>query len=1264
MKKNYLLSIVLIFISFYLLNAQIFNVNTSLFPEELVQNHLLYESGQCETSISVNSPINGSFNTPPLNSYGAFTASGNSSFSFNEGIILSTGSASHAANTGSSNQGSTSWAGSSLYESTLGLPAGSTFNATEIEFTFLALQNNIIINYVFASEEYSSSNTCTNSDGVLILIKPAGSPDSSYTNIALTPNGDPVTIATIHEAQTAPACPDRNGALLAGARGAGTPFPNYAQYTSTLQAETNSVVNERYTVKIIVADDTDQTIDSAVLIEKINNSLLLELGSLEGATFKAGDVQTCSNLVTLTPSQNYSPTVNYLWTSSIDASFSSNSRTIDVSDSGDYTLQVSASSGCSVTQTINITISDINTGNSLSDLNECTTSGTTTIFDLTQQNSAVLSGRTSSTVEYFTSNIAAESNTASPIANPSNYTGTNGETIFARTIEQPAGCKYISNFVLNVGQGTSISSAPRNFVRCDVENVFGSTVSNADGFEGIFPPEVTGELFAGIGGTFVYYEDSALTTPFDDSRLYTDGTVFYAQNISDTGCESNAILITFVLDTPPNDIPFDEVVGNVPIFEEIIICDETDGDKDGFATFNLLPQGAKITNPGVSITYHESVTDAQNNTREITNPAAYRNTQVNIQEVAIRVVKNGETCPIIRPFLLKPRHLITDSVFENVVECDTDDDGFAVFDLSNKKADISPEFTVEFFRDEAATMPIADSELTAFTNETINSQTIHVRLTDDDPVCSDMETFQLVVAPRVVVNTPPAGTVVNVCDADTDGQVDGLVTIFNNEIAPLITTNPSIDINYFTSQTEANDPDGIAIDNTYVNTASATPVEYYAKASSLEGCFAVVPFMVDVNPAPEASIPTPIMVCYDRNISIPFQDLSQNLNEVIPAAEQSEYTFTYYTTEASARIIPATSTDLIPTTEVTAYDLNNDGDYIIWIRVENNTSGCVSVVNQVFNVNTIPIVADGRDFLLCIDAGDATQADFNLESRDAILLGDSQPEKSVKYYNSSAGAIASDPVDEIDKTTMFSSSTPKQTIFFRIENTNDANCFITDEFDLKIEENAPVRIASNLVSCDNEDADIGRLEFNLQQVIDEMTNNGSIPVKAIRFYATADDAGFLDPVPAGEEVGPPNGTELPLLYTNVSPLSQEIIARVENTNSCVTFQRFILIVREKPLVAPIAPIETCDVSGNGRELINLTQVEASFDFSQNIRPPSLASSDGILYFKTEADRDGFDPSSNRTEISDAEKMAFEVTSPTSIQLSPGFLKSFKEEINL
>jgi len=269
----------LLFSSSCLFSQQI-SINSTVDLESLIEDNLV--TG-CVDISNINSPVNGISSGLP--SY-AYFERGNSNFPFEQGIMLSTGGAAsggNAATTPTLSEGSSSWGTDPDLETALGIT--NTVNATSIEFEFVSISNQFQFNYLLASEEYFGINPCQFSDGFVFLIREAGTADP-YQNIALIPGTTiPVNTNTIHD-EIFGVCPAENDQFFDGYNLGDT---NYNGRTTVLTASGTIIPNVTYQIKLIIADQTDGTFDTAVFIEG-DSFKILDLGE---------DISTCAILKNL-----------------------------------------------------------------------------------------------------------------------------------------------------------------------------------------------------------------------------------------------------------------------------------------------------------------------------------------------------------------------------------------------------------------------------------------------------------------------------------------------------------------------------------------------------------------------------------------------------------------------------------------------------------------------------------------------------------------------------------------------------------------------------------------------------------------------------------------------------------------------------------------------------------------------------------------------------------------------------------------------------
>jgi hypothetical protein len=245
----------------------------------------IYTGTTSNTTFFTPSTTAGAQNNANDRSWGYYRQ-GNSNFTFEEGLVLSTGYARRSGNefinppgtiiTGIINNPAT--AQYNTFRNTLEFHTGST-NLTDLtgfQFNFTAQGSSISFEYMLSSEEYTSNFPCNFYDSFALLIKPTALPDTpaNWTNLAFIPGTTiPVTIQNIHGAGTT--CGPQNIAWFdnyyPGSSHNTLPvsaaMSNLNGFTQPLLANfPNLVPGDEYTFRFLVADRGDRQYDTSIFI--------------------------------------------------------------------------------------------------------------------------------------------------------------------------------------------------------------------------------------------------------------------------------------------------------------------------------------------------------------------------------------------------------------------------------------------------------------------------------------------------------------------------------------------------------------------------------------------------------------------------------------------------------------------------------------------------------------------------------------------------------------------------------------------------------------------------------------------------------------------------------------------------------------------------------------------------------------------------------------------------------------------------------------
>jgi gliding motility-associated-like protein len=248
---------------------------TTYTAEQLVTDILI--EGDCAVVTNIQAS---SHSTGANIGYSYFT-DGGSSFPFEDGVILSSGSASNAEGPffGFGAGDGFGGPGDADLEAITGVT--NTNDASYIEFDFVPIAPQIQFNFLMASTEYNGGDECTYADSFAFILTEIST--GTVTNLAVLPTtdsgDDSIVVTNIH--------PEVTGFF-------GCPAVNeqyFEEYTSdygvinyggrTVPLTAFSLVNpgEQYHIKLVMADQGDDFLDTAIFIEGGSFSLgNLDLG--------------------------------------------------------------------------------------------------------------------------------------------------------------------------------------------------------------------------------------------------------------------------------------------------------------------------------------------------------------------------------------------------------------------------------------------------------------------------------------------------------------------------------------------------------------------------------------------------------------------------------------------------------------------------------------------------------------------------------------------------------------------------------------------------------------------------------------------------------------------------------------------------------------------------------------------------------------------------------------------------------------------------
>ena len=612
-----------------------------------------------------------------------------------------------------------------------------------------------------ASEEYEGGSECSYADSFAFLLREVGT--TTYTNLAVLPDGTPVSVKNINDA-------DGCRANVSFFEGYNINDTNYGGRTKVLTATATVIPNNTYEIKLVVADQGDSEWDSAIFLEAGSFVLDADLGK---DRLKIDNNAVCENTVLL-DATIVAP--NYKWfkdggeiTGEISQTYTANLG------NGIYKVEATFAAGCLAEDEIELEFVQPPMATDPGIMAGCDGDGDgITVFNLNDNASAILAGQDLMIFEvlYFLDAVYLNQ---IPVADVSNF-NSSGQTIYARVRNINS-----NNCVADVSFNTEVYVAAQPLDAASIvpvhvcDDTLVGTLS--DGFVRTNIMVREAEILNGQNTaeyTLTYFTDaeyivaSEISDPVNFENTISGGQPIFVRM-------TNNLNATCYADTSFELKIFDAPIATQPM--DLTLCDD---DNNGVMAFDLSSQDGFINSAsGMSISYHLSQLDAD--TGAASNPLSSPY-ESGIDTIYVRLENNGNTdCYDTTSFEIEVFELafpLDSANIDSIEECDnisvgTDTDGFIVFDLTQRETDIlngqdSSVFTLTYFTDAGYTNQIPVAQETAFENTTAGGQTVYVRMTNNlNATCYDDTSFEISVFELPVLNSPPF--VLEQCDDDFDG---------------------------------------------------------------------------------------------------------------------------------------------------------------------------------------------------------------------------------------------------------------------------------------------------------------------------------------------------------------------------------------------------------------------------------------------------------------------------------------------------------------
>ncbi|MDN3708077.1 choice-of-anchor L domain-containing protein [Myroides ceti] len=793
-------------------------------------------------------------------------------------------------------------------------------------------------------------------------------------------------------------------------------------------------------------------------------------------------------------------------------------------------------------------------------------------FDLTVQSAIVYHGALGYTVTYHHSEDDANSNTGA-IQEPelSNYQATDGETIWVRVENDQNVDEFgVTSFRLFIHPLPVANTNRLPMYGCEI---------NGSGFANFnLALNQSNIIGTATGINLSYYQTEAEAENGGPSLPlnYTgpQGTLYVRVEYAATGC--------FIV------VEQQLLIRNTPIANPVGPVTYCDPNNDGFGIFNLEALKIQIAgNPipaGIQVSYHETLSDAQNNVLPINQVVNYVNITPNAQTIYARVGYINSSCSSIVPvtLIVNPTPDVIGNLEYSI--CDDNNDGLAVFDLTSQAgvilnglnpADYTLSYHTTFDNATFDVFPISNP--TAFSN--LTSETVYVRVENNTTGCFRVVTLHLVVNAKPVVPNPVP--TYQLCDDNHDGFM-----IFNlASRIPAITNNQSnlLVTFHYTAADAQNDVAPLPMN--YQNAVQNVQTLHVRVEDARTGCFTLTTMDIRVSPAPVLHIPAaPIAVCASGQGGFGTIDLTSYAALLL---QGENYTLTFFETESNALNNQA------PIQNPAQYNNLQANNPVVWVRATNPVTNCFSVYALAFKLEIAPIMPlTLPNYVSCDTVGDLFDGltSFDLTQQSAAIIA-FQPQPgnyTVRYYTSLASATAG--TGWIADPTAFVNTTNPQTIWVRIDNANvlSGGCFALGSFTIEGKTALPLGTPTPIVLCNEALPNDFQTVFDLT-IRELQILQGEVFEAVVTYHLTEAEAR------SGS-----NAIGNPTAYTNTSA-TQTIWVSVINQYGCRSVVP--LTLRVLPLPEPNmtpAPLTECEIE-DGEAEFNLRDAEADIsNFDNNL----------------------------------------------------------------
>jgi len=449
-------------------------------------------------------------------------------------------------------------------------------------------------------------------------------------------------------------------------------------------------------------------------------------------------------------------------------------------------------------------------------------------------------------------------------------------------------------------------------------------------------------------------------------------------------------------------------------------------------------------------------------------------------------------------------------------------------------------------------------------------------------------------------NQPVANAVTNptyeICDDDYNGTVSfDLQTLFASDV--LGAQDPAIfEVVFFANQADA-DANTNPLPNPYINTNATETIfaRAHNTASPLTCNAATTSFTITVNPLPQPVTPINYELCDDAtdgddtNGFVNNFMLSSKDTEILDLLNPADYTVSYHTSLVGAQT--SSVTDFIDKTMPYTNIVNGE---TVYIRVQNNTTGCattpgVDTFVGTFNlvVNPLPVITTPVTLSLC-DTDQDGITNFNLTTANGLLSANAANE-TFTYYPTLADVQGD------------TNAIPNFNAYPNVTDTNDMvwarvitvnGCYRIAQINLVVSTSTiPVTFTRTYAVCDDYNGTAG-------SDLDGITsfNFSTVDAEMVALFPAAQSLTISHFTSQADAIANTNAIVDISNHRNTgSANTQQIYTRVVNTvnATCLYIDTHITLnVDPVPMADAVVNLELCDDNADGDDTNGIVQ---SFD---------------------------------------------------------------------